>query len=148
MRRALELAQEAASRGETPIGAVITLDDQLVAEAGNLKETNADPLGHAEVLVIRKAAEKLGRWRLTGCTLYITLEPCTMCSGAIIHARLDRVVYAARDPKAGAVESLYEILSDSRLNHAPLITQGVLESEASTQLKNFFRDLRTRNSTR
>lgn len=143
MRRALELAATAASAGEIPIGAVIVdADDQLVAEAGNLKESVGDPLGHAEVLVIRKAAQKLGRWRLSGCTLYVTLEPCTMCAGAIIHSRLDRVVYATKDPKAGAVHSLYEILADSRLNHAPLVDFGTLEHEASDQLKKFFKDLR------
>ncbi len=144
MRRALELAAEAGSRGEIPIGAVIVQAGEIIAEAANLKETNGDPLGHAEVLAIRAAAQRLGRWRLSGCTLYVTLEPCTMCSGAIVHARLDRVVYAANDPKAGAVRSLYEILSDSRLNHSPTVTAGVLEAEASEQLKDFFRRLRAR----
>lgn len=142
MARALELATEAELRGEIPIGAIIVHDGEIIAEASNLKETNRDPLGHAEVLAIREAAVKLGRWRLSGCTLYVTLEPCTMCSGAIIHARLDRVVYAATDPKAGAVESLYQILSDARLNHAPSVTAGVLEEQASAQLKSFFRKLR------
>jgi len=144
MRRALELAAEAGARGEIPIGAVIVQDGEIVAEAANLKETNGDPLGHAEVLAIRAAAEKLGRWRLSGCTLYVTLEPCTMCSGAIVHARLDRVVYAATDPKAGAVRSLYEILNDPRLNHSPAVSSGVLEAEASAQLKDFFKVLRAR----
>jgi tRNA(adenine34) deaminase len=142
MTRALALAAEAETRGEIPIGAVIVYDGEIIAEASNLKETNGDPLGHAEVLVIRDAAAKLGRWRLSGCSLYVTLEPCTMCSGAIIHARLDRIVYAATDPKAGAVHSLYQILSDARLNHAPLVTAGVLEEQASAQLKAFFRKLR------
>lgn len=142
MRRAIELAADAGSRGEIPIGALIVHDGAIVAEAANYKETNGDPLGHAEVLAIRKAAEALGRWRLNGCTLYATLEPCTMCAGAIIHARLDRVVYAATDPKAGAVHSLYQILADPRLNHAPEVTPGVLEADASAQLKAFFRDLR------
>lgn len=144
MKRALELADEAGARGEIPIGAVVVCQDEIIAEASNLKETNADPLGHAEVLAIREAARKLGRWRLTGCTLYVTLEPCTMCAGAIIHSRLDRVVYATHDPKAGAVQSLYKILSDERLNHAPQVTTGVLEDEASAQLKDFFRALRSR----
>ena len=146
MKRALELAAEAGLRGEIPIGAVVVCDGVVVSEASNYKETNGDPLGHAEVLAIRAAAEKLGRWRLSGCTLFVTLEPCTMCAGAIIHARLDRVVYAATDPKAGAVTSLYQILSDSRLNHAPKVTAGVLETEASNQLKTFFRELRDRRS--
>ncbi len=139
----MELASGAALKGEIPIGAVIVnADGEVVAEAGNLKETNGDPLGHAEILVIREAARRLGRWRLSGCTLYVTLEPCTMCAGAIIHSRVDRVVYAAKDPKAGAVHSLYTILSDSRLNHAPEVVGGVLEEEAGEQLRAFFRALR------
>jgi tRNA(adenine34) deaminase len=142
MRRALELADAASARGEIPVGAVIVCDGAIIAESGNLKEASQDPLGHAEVIAIREAARALGRWRLSGCTLYVTLEPCTMCSGAIIHARLDRVVYAATDPKAGAVSSLYQILADPRLNHAPLVEAGVLQEEASLQLKNFFRALR------
>lgn len=144
MRRALELAAEAGLRGEIPIGAVVVQDGEIIAEASNLKETNGDPLGHAEVLVIRAAAAKLGRWRLSGCTLFVTLEPCTMCAGAIVHARLDRVVYAAPDPKAGAVHSLYEILKDPRLNHSPVVDAGVLEAEASAQLKDFFKKIRAR----
>lgn len=144
MRRALKLASEAALRGEIPVGALIVCGDEVVAESFNLKEANQNPLGHAEVLVIQEAAKKLGRWRLSGCTLYVTLEPCTMCAGAIIHSRLDRVVYAATDPKAGAVQSLYQILNDPRLNHAPEVVAGVLESEASQQLKAFFKTLRLR----
>jgi tRNA(adenine34) deaminase len=146
MRQALDLAAQAAEAGEIPVGAVIVCEDQVIAAAANRKELNQDPLGHAEVIAIREAAEKLGRWRLSGCTLYVTLEPCTMCSGAIIHARLDRVVYAATDPKAGAVRSLYQILADPRLNHAPEVTAGVLEAEASAQLKAFFRRLRERKA--
>ena len=142
MKRALELAAEAGAHGEIPIGAVVVCDGKIISEASNHKESNGDPLGHAEILGIRKAADALGRWRLSGCTLYVTLEPCVMCAGAIIHARLDRVVYAAADPKAGAVQSLYQILSDSRLNHAPTLTAGVLEAEASSQLKTFFQNLR------
>jgi tRNA(adenine34) deaminase len=145
MRRALELAAGAALTGEIPIGAIVVdAAGEVIAEAGNLKEAAQDPLGHAEILVIREAARKLGRWRLSGCTLYVTLEPCTMCAGAIIHSRVDRVVYATKDPKAGAVHSLYEILADSRLNHAPVVDVGILEAEASAQLKSFFRDLRSR----
>lgn len=144
MRRALELADRAAAQGEIPVGAVIVQGDEIVAEASNLKELNQDPLGHAEIIAIQAAAKKLGRWRLSGCTLYVTLEPCTMCSGAIIHSRVDRVVYGATDPKAGAVRSLYQILTDPRLNHAPQVTAGVLESECSSQLKAFFRALRSK----
>lgn len=144
MKRALELASEAGSRGEIPIGAVIVQDTEIITESSNLKETNGDPLGHAEVLAIRAAASKLGRWRLSGCTLYVTLEPCTMCAGAIVHSRLDRVVYAATDPKAGAVTSLYSVLADPRLNHSPEVVAGVCEAEASAQLKDFFRALRAK----
>ncbi len=138
------MAEGAEKLGEIPIGAVIVKDGEVIAEAGNLKESNQDPLGHAEVIAIREAAKKLGRWRLSDCTLYVTLEPCTMCAGAIIHARLERVVYAAVDPKAGAIQSLYAILSDSRLNHSPQITGGILATEAGEQLKKFFRELRQR----
>lgn len=145
MKRALSLAEKAARAGEIPVGAVIVRHGQFLSEARNRKESNQDPLGHAEILAIRKAAKKLGRWRLHECTLYVTLEPCTMCAGAILHCRLDRVVFAATDPKAGAVHSLYQILSDPRLNHAPAVTSGVLESEAGTQLKTFFKKLRRRS---
>jgi tRNA(adenine34) deaminase len=145
MRRALDLASVSAIRGEIPVGAVIVSSDgEILAESGNTKEANQDPLGHAEILVIREAAQKLGKWRLSGCTLYVTLEPCTMCAGAIVHARLDRVVYATKDPKAGAVQSIYQILSDPRLNHAPQVTQGLFEVEASNLLKEFFKALRRR----
>jgi len=148
MRRALELAVMASDAGEIPVGAVI-VDDQtgeMIAETANCKEASQDPLGHAELLAIRAAARRLGRWRLSGCTLYVTLEPCAMCAGAIIHARVDRVVYAATDPKAGAVRSLFTLLSDSRLNHQPIVMAGLLEFEAASQLKEFFRALRSRNS--
>lgn len=138
----MELADQAAQAGEIPVGAVIVCNGELVAESSNLKEANQDPLGHAEIIVIQAASKALGRWRLSGCTLYVTLEPCTMCSGAIIHARLDRVVYGATDPKAGAVRSLYQILNDPRLNHTPEVVSGVLEQECSEQLKSFFRRLR------
>ena len=138
MQRALELAQEAAERGEVPVGALIAEGDTIVAESGNSKETAFDPLGHAEIRAIQAAASKLGRWRLTGCTLYVTLEPCVMCAGALVHSRVDRVVYGARDPKAGAVESLYQILSDARLNHRPEVSSGVMADECGEILKQFF----------
>ena len=144
MTRALELAVLAAEQGEIPVGAVVVCGDELIAEAGNFKESNQDPLGHAEIRVIKEAAQKLGRWRLSGCTLYVTLEPCVMCAGAIIHARLDRVVFGATDPKAGAVHSVYRILADERLNHAPEVISGLLEAECSHQIKEFFRTLRRR----
>ena len=146
MKRAMELARLAGEKGEIPVGAVVVRDGpqgpEIVAESGNCKETSQDPLGHAEILAIRAASAALGRWRLAGCTLYVTLEPCTMCAGAIVHARLDRLVYGARDPKAGAVESLYQVLRDERLNHLPQVTSGVEADACSQQLSAFFRQLR------
>lgn len=146
MNRALELAKEAAGRGEVPVGAILVANeasgDRIVAESGNLKESGFDPLGHAEIRVIQAGASALGRWRLSGCTLYVTLEPCVMCSGALVHARVDRVVYGAKDPKAGAVESLYQILSDPRLNHRPAISAGILADECGLVLSTFFAERR------
>lgn len=139
MARALELAAEAAAANEVPVGAVITCDGALIAEARNDKEAIACPTCHAEINVIRAACKKLGRWRLNGCTLFVTLEPCLMCAGAIVQARLDRVVIGARDPKAGAVFSLYEVLADPRLNHRPEVTEGVAAKESSDLLQSFFR---------
>ena len=146
MRLAIGLAAAAAERGEVPVGAVIVCGEAKIAEAGNFKESNQDPLGHAEIRAIQTAAQKLGRWRLSDCTMYVTLEPCVMCAGAIVHARLGRVVFGATDPKAGAVHSLYQILADPRLNHAPDITGGVLEPECSHQLREFFKSLRFRGA--
>jgi tRNA(adenine34) deaminase len=142
MRLALGQAEEAGNCGEIPVGAVMVFEGKVIAQAGNNKERNQDPLGHAELLAIRSAAQVLGRWRLTGCTLYVTLEPCAMCAGAIVHSRIDRVVYGTPDPKAGAVQSLYEILSDPRLNHSPEVASGPLKDEASSLLKAFFRSRR------
>lgn len=150
MSLALEEARKAEQLGEVPVGAVIvqSFESQpdvaplLIAAAGNRKEAAQDPMGHAEVLAIREASSALGRWRLSDCTLYVTLEPCAMCAGAVLHARMGRVVYAAVDPKAGAVESLYTLLSDSRQNHRPEVVSGVLRDEASQMLKDFFRQLR------
>jgi tRNA(adenine34) deaminase len=118
---------------------VIVSDGRVVAAGHNRREIDADPVSHAELLAIREAARKLGRWRLAGCTLYVTLEPCVMCAGAIVLARLDRVVYGAADPKAGAVESLYRVLADERLNHRPVVTTGVMGEECSRMLSEFFR---------
>jgi len=142
MRQALELACRAGEAGEIPVGALVVFENRVVAARGNSKELSRDPLGHAEIFALRDASMALGRWRLTGCTLYVTLEPCTMCAGAIVHSRVDRVVFAATDPKAGAVVSLYHILSDSRLNHSPLVTGGVLRQESAILLKSFFRSRR------
>lgn len=145
MRYALELAKDAARAGEVPVGAVIVrmVGDNpelwpIAGQSGNLKEIQTDPLGHAELIAIRAATEWLGAWRLTDCRLYVTLEPCVMCAGAIVHARLAEVVYGASDPKAGAVESLYKILNDERLNHRPKVRRGVMAEECSKILSEFF----------
>lgn len=145
MKRALELASEAEKLGEVPVGAIVVCDGQVVSEAYNRKETDNDPLGHAEIYALQAAAKKLGRWRLSECTLYVTLEPCVMCAGAIVHSRVDRLVYAAKDPKAGAVHSVMNILTNNSLNHSPQVACGVCEELASQQLKNFFKKLRARN---
>jgi tRNA(adenine34) deaminase len=146
MKRALELAAGAGLLGEIPVGAIVVQGDEIIAEAANFKEQAQDPLGHAEIRALQLASERLGRWRLTGCTLYVTLEPCTMCAGAIIHSRVDRLVYGATDPKAGAVASLYQILADPRLNHLPSVTSGVLADASGKLLKDFFAALRARKA--
>ncbi|MES2504028.1 MAG: tRNA adenosine(34) deaminase TadA [Myxococcota bacterium] len=144
MREALELAKQAAEIGEVPIGAVVVLEDRLVGKGMNRREIDANPLAHAEVLAIADAAENLGRWRLSGCTLYVTVEPCPMCAGALVNARVDRLVYGAQDPKAGAVQSLYQITTDARLNHRMQVTGGVLAAESGDLMSGFFKHLRSR----
>ena len=144
MDAALEQAAAAARLGEVPVGAVVVLDDTIVARAHNLRESSRDPTAHAEVLAIREAAQFLGRWRLTGCTLVVTLEPCAMCAGAIVNARLDRVVFGATDPKAGAVGSLMNVVADPRLNHQAEVVGGVSATRAASLLSDFFA-LRRRN---
>jgi tRNA(adenine34) deaminase len=146
MLRALALAEQAAAAGEVPVGAVVyhTCTGRVVGEGANSRETDRDPVGHAEVTAIRAASKELGDWRLTECSLVVTLEPCPMCAGACVNSRVGRVVYGARDPKAGAVESLYGILSDRRLNHRCEIVAGVREVECAEILKGFFRELRRR----
>lgn len=139
MERALELARAAAQNGEVPIGALIVRDGQIVAEAANERETNKIATHHAEIRVIEEACRKLDRWRLTDCDLYVTLEPCTMCGGAIVLARLKSVIFGAPDPKAGAVGSLYNILTDTRLNHRPEVIPGVLAEECGQLLSDFFK---------
>jgi tRNA(adenine34) deaminase len=146
MRQALELAARAAEAGEVPVGAVIVNESGVIAEAYNERESLPSALAHAELTALRLACEKLGRWRLSGCTLYVTLEPCVMCAGALVNARVDRVVYGARDPKAGAVESLYQVLADARLNHRPEVTGGMLAEECGAMLTAFFRERRAKNS--
>ena len=138
MREALAAAAGAAEAGEVPIGAVLARGDQILAVAGNERERRPDPTAHAEILVLRAAAERLGGWRLPQTTLYVTLEPCAMCAGAIVLARVPRVVYAAADPKAGAAGSVLDVLAEPRLNHRPQVTGGVLAGECAALLTEFF----------
>lgn len=142
MTLALEEAAMAAAIGEVPIGAVVVCDGAVVARAHNRREIDRDPTGHAELLAIREASAKLGRWRLSDCTVYATLEPCPMCAGAMHQARVERCVFGAGDPKAGAVGTLYDLSCDSRLNHRFMVTSGVLAEESARLLKEFFGDLR------
>lgn len=142
MARALELAAGAAAAGETPVGAVIVREGVVIAEAANERERRPDPTAHAEVLALQRAAQALGGWRLPATTLYVTLEPCTMCAGAIVLARVPRVVYAAADPKAGAAGSVLDVLADRRLNHRPLVEHGLLADRAAQQLREFFAERR------
>jgi len=142
MRRAIELAEACAAHGDVPIGAVVVRDDSEIAVAGNERELRGDPTAHAEILAMRAASEAIGTWRLDGCTLYVTLEPCAMCAGAIVLARLDRVVFGAADPKAGFTGSLGNLVQDDRLNHRVELAGGV-EAEASGDLlRAFFRERR------
>ncbi|GAA2260290.1 tRNA adenosine(34) deaminase TadA [Streptomyces amakusaensis] len=140
MRLALAEAGHAALSGDVPVGAVVLDPAGVPLSFGhNERELTGDPTAHAEVLAIRRAAEHLGGWRLSGCTLVVTLEPCTMCAGAITQSRLDRVIYGARDEKAGAAGSLWDVVRDRRLNHRPELVQGVLEPECAKLLTDFFR---------
>ena len=142
MREALDEARRGAAAGEVPVGALVVMDGAIVARAHNAPIALADPTAHAEVLALRAAGEKQGNYRLAGATLYATVEPCAMCCGAALHARVARVVYGARDPKAGAVESLYGLLDDARLNHRAATTGGVLADEAARLLSAFFESKR------
>jgi tRNA(Arg) A34 adenosine deaminase TadA len=147
MRRALALAEQAAAMGEVPVGAVVyrTATGEVLSQAHNRREVDADPAAHAEFLAMRDAARVLGDWRLEGCTVVVTLEPCPMCAGMIINARPDRVVYGAADPKAGAVRSIFRLADDVRLNHRASIVPGVLEAECAAVLKAFFKSLRAKH---
>ncbi|MCK5235449.1 MAG: tRNA adenosine(34) deaminase TadA [Deltaproteobacteria bacterium] len=143
MLRAISQAKRAEGVGDVPIGAVLTAPDgKVVARGYNRKEASNDPTHHAEIAVLRTASKKLGRWRLQDLTIYVTLEPCVMCMGALIQARIKRLVFAAPDPKAGACGSIFDISNDKRLNHSIKVTSGVLEDEASKMLKDFFKKLR------
>jgi len=142
MKIALEEAQEAYRRGEVPVGAVLVREGNILAQAHNSPIVNNDPSAHAEMLVLRQAAELIGNYRLAGSELYVTLEPCIMCAGAIVHARVERVIFGARDPKCGAVFSLYNVLTDKRLNHQVKITEGILRDECGEIMSRFFREKR------
>ena len=142
MQEALEEARLAADSGEVPIGAVVIREGQIVARGQNRVLRNLDPTAHAEIVALRAAAAYLGNYRLINCTLYVTLEPCAMCAGAMIHARLDRLVFGATDPKAGAAGSVLAVLNHPRLNHQMQVEQGILADESSQLLRGFFRDRR------
>jgi tRNA(adenine34) deaminase len=142
MKIALEEAQDAYRRGEVPVGAVLVREGNILARAHNSPIVRNDPSAHAEMLVLRQAGEKIGNYRLAGAELYVTLEPCIMCAGAIVHARISRVIFGARDPKCGAVVSLYNILSDKRLNHQVKITEGILSEECGEIISRFFQQKR------
>lgn len=138
MRRAIELARACAAHGDVPIGAVVVRDDAEIAAAGNERELRGDPTAHAEILALRAASEATGTWRLDGCTLYVTLEPCAMCAGAVLHARLARLVYGARDPKTGACGSVIDLTGEPRLNHHTQVTGGVAADACGALLTQFF----------
>jgi len=143
MGLALEQAKRATKQGEVPIGAVVVVDGAVIASASNRREIDTDPAGHAEFLAIREASQTLGRWRLSDATIYVTLEPCPMCAGLMHQARIDRCVYGASDPKAGALGSLYDLHDDERLNHRFEVTRGVLADESASLLREFFAQKRS-----
>ena len=142
MELALEEARLAAEEGEVPIGAVVVHEGKVIARAHNRRETDADPSAHAEFSAMLAASRELGRWRLTGCTVYVTLEPCLMCAGLMVNARIDRCVYGASDPKGGALGTLFDVSADPRLNHAFSVTPGVCAQESADLLHSFFRSRR------
>lgn len=144
MQEAIEEAKKAQALGEVPIGAVIVYQDRIIARAHNLRETTQNAVTHAELMAIQQACEKIGSWRLEETMLYVTLEPCPMCAGAILQSRIPRVVYGARDIKAGCVDSLYRLLNDSRFNHECEVAEGVLGEECGQMLTDFFRAIRER----
>jgi tRNA(adenine34) deaminase len=138
MRQAIELAERAAEHGDVPIGAVVVRGDEVIGAAGNERELHGDPTAHAELLALRDAAGRLGGWRIEDASIYVTLEPCSMCAGAIVLARIARVVYGARDPKAGAAGSVLDVLGEPALNQNPEVTGGVLAQECAALLSSFF----------
>jgi len=139
MERAIELARQAAAMDEVPVGAVVYRGNRIIAEGYNLRESSSDPVAHAELLAISRAGRALGEWRLSDCSLAVTLEPCPMCAGAMVNARVGRVIYGASDPKAGACHSLYRIPTDARLNHEVTVIRGVLAERCGDLLRDFFR---------
>ena len=147
MLRALELAGEAMALGEVPVGALVVREGRIVSQAFNLRETLHDPTAHAERLALTMAGRALGTWRLDGCTLYVTLEPCPMCAGAIVQSRIPKVIYGAKDPKAGACHSLYRLASDPRLNHRSEVRSGLLEDDCRAILQRFFQGRRSRSNS-
>jgi tRNA(adenine34) deaminase len=144
MQMAVDEAMKAQALGEVPIGAIIVHDNEVIARAHNLRETTQNAVTHAELSAIQEACNALGSWRLEETTLYVTLEPCPMCAGAILQSRIPRVVYGARDPKGGCVDSLYRLLNDPRFNHECEVTEGVLGNECGEMLTSFFKDIRER----
>lgn len=148
MQEALRLAEEAAAAGDVPVGALVVLDDRVIGRGGNRREIDCDPSGHAEIVALREACRTMGRWRVDGATLYVTLEPCPMCAGALVNARVARLVYGAHDAKAGAVRSLYRICDDPRLNHRIDVTAGLLAEPCAAVLQAFFRAARARRRER
>ena len=144
MREAIALATAAAAMAEAPIGCVIlNAAGEIIGRGHNRRESDSDPTAHAEIIALKQAAQTLGSWRLIGCTLFVTLEPCPMCAGAIVNARVDRLVYGASDPKAGAVRTLYQICDDPRLNHRVEITAGLMAKDCGELLRRFFQSRRT-----
>jgi tRNA(adenine34) deaminase len=148
MSAALEQARAALGHDDVPIGAVVVFEGRIIAARHNERELTGDPTAHAEVLALRDAAAHIGHWRLIGCSLYVTLEPCAMCAGALVNSRVDRLVFAASDPKAGAVASLYELCTDQRLNHRLEVVSDVQQPQASALLKAFFAERRRGRSVR
>lgn len=148
MSRALDEARAAAKIGEVPVGAVVVLEGRIVGSGHNRREIDDDPLAHAELIAIRRAAETIGGWRLVGCSLFVTLEPCAMCAGALVNSRVDTLVFGTRDPKAGFCGSLGDLVRDPRLNHRLEVREGVRRDECAELLRSFFRGLRTSRSTR
>ena len=142
MALAMQEAKKAEALAEVPIGALVVKDGEVIGRGHNLRETDQDPTAHAEMIAIRQAADALGSWRLLDCTIYVTLEPCVMCMGGIILARIPQLVYGCRDPRVGAVGSIYDFSTDDRFNHQVEVREGVLQQECSNQLSSFFRNLR------